>query len=224
VAYATQDHFASSDAYLSSPFNKPDHISYEENEIRETVFRYMFPDGAQKDEPGTLALLCISFDKNGPDPTDAFMARFTGHKPPVRKASHCKWGKNGGVIDRGSGKPAAFYHVPSINWISVSKAEAYGESYLGTMGATGFTYIVEKINGKWLVTKDEGGWISYIRNLKFFSTISLNKEKAARGPPIPLRIEKSEAVHQTGGDPDVVLQSNAAGTQHHPVELSSADR
>src|SRR5438270_13354090 len=55
--------------------------------------------------------------------------------------------------------------------------------------------------------------------------VSAQKRKGGpHRPPIPLRIEKLEAVHQTGGDPDVVLQSHAAGTQHHPVELSSANR
>jgi hypothetical protein len=60
-------------------------VSDEENDIREAVYRYMFPDDAPKGEPDTLTLLCISFDKNGRDPADAFMKRFASHRPPVRK-------------------------------------------------------------------------------------------------------------------------------------------
>ena len=135
-------------------------VSDEENDIREAVYRYMFADAAPTSEPGTLTVLCISFDKNGPDPSDAFIARFAGHKPPVRKASRCKWGDNGGVVDRRSGKPAAFYYVPNIDWLTLSKVEAYGETYLGNMGAMGSSYVVEKIKGKWVLTKDKGGWVS----------------------------------------------------------------
>lgn len=130
----------------------------EEDDIRETVFRYEFEHNASAQQQDAAAY-CLSFgDVKDIDPPGNFIKRFAHHKPPVRKASACKSGDF--VVDKRTGKAALVFRVTKIEWISSTEVEVDGGYYEGNMSASGNGYRAKKELGKWKVTKDKGGWIS----------------------------------------------------------------
>ena len=85
----------------------------------------------------------ISIDEA--DPKDAFVARFTGHRLPVKKASTASKGKvNAGLS----------FSVAGLKWLRDTKAEIHGNSRDG-----GWVYEVTHTTKGWLVIKEMAGWI-----------------------------------------------------------------
>src|SRR5258705_9588286 len=123
----------------------------DDNDIRETVFRYLFEhngSGLQRKAPAYF--LC------GPGESDLeneLMKRFGGHQPPVRICS-ASLKVPEGVVDRNTGKRGLRFNAEDIKWLSDFEVEAGGGHYEGNQGASGHTYTVKKRNGKWNVTKD----------------------------------------------------------------------
>jgi hypothetical protein len=86
------------------------------------------------------------------DPSDQFMRRFDGYKPPVRKASECSiHGFEGVVTDIRTGKTGLILKVDDIKWLSDTEVEVWGGYYEGNLGASGDSYKVVKQRGKWQV-------------------------------------------------------------------------
>lgn len=131
-----------------------------EQDIYATVFRYLFDhnaSGQQKDSN----VYCLSMGEKNGDPSDKFMYRFAGDKPPVRKASECNViASRGTVVDGRTGKPGLMFRVTGIVWISSTEVTVDGGYEEGNMSASGNTYTVKKENGKWKVTNEGIGWIS----------------------------------------------------------------
>ncbi len=131
----------------------------QEDEIRETVFRYQFDHNASGQQKRAKAYFLSICDKDR-DPSDEFMKRFAGYKPPVRKASACRTNATNGVVDKRTGEQGLLFRVTGIKWISDTEVQVGGGYYEAGLSASGNTYTVKKANRKWKVTADMMHWIS----------------------------------------------------------------
>jgi hypothetical protein len=132
----------------------------QEDDIRETVFRHQFDHNASGQQKSAHAYcLAILVGSKDSDPSDQFVKRFAHHKPPVRKASACRWDSTK-VVENRTGRPALIFHVSRITWISDTEVTVDGGYEEGNVSSSGNTYTVTKRNGKWEVTHDQMNVIS----------------------------------------------------------------
>jgi hypothetical protein len=128
----------------------------EEDNIREAVFRYLFWHNASSLQFGArVYYLSVGYDE---DPTDEFISRFKGHTPPVKKLSLLKDELK--VINRERGNWGLIFTVAIIQPLTRNKVIVDGGYYEGPLSSSGNTYTVERVRGKWVVTKDLMRWIS----------------------------------------------------------------
>jgi hypothetical protein len=135
----------------------PEHMAsftqQQQNDIREAVFRYQFGHNASI-QGNSVGVYCISVE-NKADPSDNFMKRFAGFKPPVHKASDCSTDAYKGVVEKATGKRGLVFWVKSINWISQTDAEVAGGYFEDGLSASHNTYIVSRAKeGRWRVSKE----------------------------------------------------------------------
>jgi hypothetical protein len=128
----------------------------DEDDIREAVFRYQFKHNASGQQQNTKVYF-LSVGKNK-DPSDAFMARFRNHKPPVKKRSDAT-GKFE-VIDKKTGDRGLIFSAGTIKQLDNDKVIVDGGYYEAGLSSSGNAYTVERKDNKWVVTKDQMLWIS----------------------------------------------------------------
>ena len=132
----------------------------EENNIREAVFRHQFEhNGSGQQQKANAYCLSILLDQKKSDPSDEFIKRFAGHKPPVRRASECHWTKVK-VVENRTGRSALILFVSSITWVSDTEVTVGGGYEEANLSESGNTYTVKKQGGQWTVTEDRMNWIS----------------------------------------------------------------
>jgi len=130
----------------------------QEDDIREAVFRRQLnefgstglPDTAPRDMPKAYFIGLGEKD----DPSDAFIKRFNGHKPPVRKLSACKMSVDGD-FDKKTGERGYVLSVGTITWKSDTEVDVNGFWHVSGLCASWDTYTLKKQNRKWKVTKDK---------------------------------------------------------------------
>jgi hypothetical protein len=133
----------------------------EELDIRETTFRYQFGKNASGQQQSAKSFyLAVSADDKQTDPDDAFIERFAGNEPPVKKVSECD-SSGAGVVDKKTGESGLIFKTGAIKWVSDTEVEISGGYYEAGLSASGNTYYLKKVNGKWTVIKDVMHWISY---------------------------------------------------------------
>ena len=125
-------------------------------DIAEAVFRYQFEHNASGVKTNAAAYF-ISI--KGQDITDAFMKKFEGHQPPVKRASESA-SKSNGVVDPTTGMPAVVFGIEQIRLMSPEEAIVEGGYFEGGLSSSGNTFTVRRENGKWVVTQDKMNWIS----------------------------------------------------------------
>lgn len=132
----------------------------EELDIREVTFRYQFDKNAsgQQQRAGAYYLAIAAGGKSS-DPDDAFMERFAGNKPRVKKHSECDLLAEKGVVDKKSGEKGLVFHTDAIKWVTETEVEVAGRYYEANQSASGNTYYLKKLDGKWKVLKDVMHWI-----------------------------------------------------------------
>lgn len=114
-------------------------------DIAEATFRYQFGHNASGQQRKAPAYFLSLFGK---DPDDAFLKRFEGHTPPVKKGSAFKIGK--GLL----------FRVVRISRASDVMVEVSGGYYEAGLSSSGNTYVAELKDGKWVVTGSTMHWIS----------------------------------------------------------------
>ena len=124
---------------------QPKIVEIEDFEICEAVFRYQFKHNASAAQQNADAYFIMIFKQ---DPSDKFIARFTGNIPPVKKGSNFAIGR--GLV----------FSIESIDRIDENTAQVYGGIYEAGLSSTGNLYTVVRKSGKWVVVKDEMQWIS----------------------------------------------------------------
>ena len=94
-----------------------------EDEIRESVFRYMFEHCATQQHPYAKAFyIAVEKDK---DPSDEFLKRFAGHEPAIKKLSQSTYSKDGMgiVVDKETSRGGIQYTVGTLKWVSPEEAQ-----------------------------------------------------------------------------------------------------
>lgn len=125
-------------------------------DMAEAVFRYQFEHNASGQQTNAAAYY---LEIGGADPDDAFMSRFQGHHPPVKKRAQCST-DGMRVTDKTTGKLGLIFNIDKIAVTGADTAEASGGYYEGGLSASGNTYYLKWKNGRWFVEKDEMHWIS----------------------------------------------------------------
>lgn len=131
----------------------------QEDDIREAVFRYEFRHNSSI-QGQRAGVYCVSVGEKNADPSDRFMQRFTGFKPPVRKASDCSTHPYNGVVEKKTGKRGLLFRVRSIKWLSDIEVQVVGGYFEDGLSASGNTYTVVRTRDKWMVNSAGTNWIS----------------------------------------------------------------
>ncbi|HEX8625460.1 MAG TPA: hypothetical protein VF782_10310 [Allosphingosinicella sp.] len=127
----------------------------------EALYRHQIGNNASGGQRN-VALLCLGA---GPkpdrlsDPPARLLARFGGHKPPVKGVSHCRW-NDIHWADRSTGAHAVVHYVTNLSCVSAARCTARGGYLEGNLSASGNRYELELRNGRWQVTADTMEWIS----------------------------------------------------------------
>ena len=126
------------------------------DDIREAVFRWQFEHNA------SAQVYFLEVGEKEGDPSDEFIKRFAGNKPPVRKRSECSIDRRRrvGVLDKKTGEQGLIFRVRNIEWKSDTEVDVKAGYYEHGLSASGNTYTLKKEKGKWKVTKDKMDWIS----------------------------------------------------------------
>lgn len=141
----------------STPKNVEVLVSAIDPDMAEAVFRYQFEHNASGQQTNAAAYF-LEFGNFDPD--DAFISRFNGHNPPVKKRSQCST-KGMQVTDKKTGKPGLIFSIDKIVMTGPDTTEASGGYYEGGLSSSGNTYYLKRRNGKWFVEKDIMHWISH---------------------------------------------------------------
>jgi hypothetical protein len=138
-AVAPMERFLS---FLRSPADR----AMQEDEIRESVFRYRM-DLRHRDGPFFLSI-------DGKDPNDTFMTRFANADRKVKKESQAYFKKDpppGWLRDRSTDEQGVAFSVGAISWLSLNRVEVRGGMYCGGLCADWGIYRLKKKNGRWAV-------------------------------------------------------------------------
>jgi hypothetical protein len=136
----------------------PDKVA-DEWDVRETTFRYQFSknNSALKQHAGAYYLSVGEVERTDADPPADFMKRFDGNIPPVKKVSDSVL-TDRGVMDRRTGEPGLIFRTGVIKLTSDTEAEISGGYSEHNRSASGNTYYLQKVDGKWKVVKDVLNW------------------------------------------------------------------
>ena len=127
----------------------------DEDNIREAVYRYQFQHNASGLKQNAKAyFLGIEKGRQIADPSDAFMKRFAGAKPPAKKWSQAEFRPDKGIVDKTTGERGLGFHTGAIKWISRAKVEVEGGYQEANLSASKNTYTLVKKGSRWVVTQD----------------------------------------------------------------------
>lgn len=130
----------------------------EEDQIRETVFRYQFEFNASGlGDAANAYFLSVEGNK---DPNAELLKRFEGHRPPVKpvSASTLEPG-TAQVLDRESGLPGLTFRITEIRWLTDNEVEVDGGYEEASESGSGNTYSVVKRRGHWEVVGRQMLWV-----------------------------------------------------------------
>jgi hypothetical protein len=116
-------------------------------DIAEAVFRYQFEHNASGQKTSAPAYYLVLL---GADPPPEFLARFGDLSKPVMAGSEADPDYPNGLE----------FRVDSMERISASSVVVEGGYYEGPLSASGNTYLVEVVYGRWVVTCEVMDWIS----------------------------------------------------------------
>jgi hypothetical protein len=141
----------------------------DENDIRETVFRYLFERNESAGQ-SNVDYYFLSFG-NRKSPPKEFIDRFREHTPKVLPVSASEVSKGGGVSHKERGERGLIFRIEGIRWISDDSVEVKCGYYEGGLSDSGNTYQVERRNGKWVVTDDKMNWGSATMEARHDQTV-----------------------------------------------------
>jgi hypothetical protein len=127
-------------------------------DVLEAVFRHQFDKNASAGQR-KVDYFFLALDADT-DPPAELMKRFENETPKVLPASQATASKASGVKHKTQGGRGLIFRVTDIAFLGADTAEVSGGYYEAGLSASGNTYIVQRSNGKWKVTKDQMHWIA----------------------------------------------------------------
>jgi len=120
-----------------------------EDDIREAVFRYQM-------DHYKSGVYFLAIDNH--DPSNSFMGRFKGCKPPVKKLSEAKFESKGpSTRDKKTGAKGVILKSWDIRWLS-DAVELSGDDLWIPHCGNGYSFRVEVKNERWVVK--EAKWLT----------------------------------------------------------------
>ncbi len=157
---------------------RPGSRSADEENIRETLFRYLFnppadapyeptpyerkhhvqplPPRPDLRHPYKVYFLEVG---SGKDPSGALLQRFAGHTPVVKKTSASYVDRKAkdfamyAVKDKATGAIGVVFRVGAVRWRDHSRAEVWAGHYSGGRNASSSLYTLTRTGRRWSVTK-----------------------------------------------------------------------
>jgi hypothetical protein len=123
----------------------------EEGDIYETVFQYMVESNNLRG-PIYLSL-------EGKDPSDKFMARFSGRNLGVKRLSEAEQYPLRGFVDPSTGERGVMLSVSSVKWVFWDRVQVAGGRHYGSFGGRGGIYEIVKRRGHWKVESYTQQWV-----------------------------------------------------------------
>jgi len=145
-------------AFVSLGFAADKSRQIQTDDIREAVFRWQFEHNSSYQQQNA-GVYFLEVGENEGDPSDEFIKRFAGNKPPVRKRSECSV-STGGVFDKKTREKGLVFRATKIKWKTDTEVDVKGGYNEHGLSASGNTYTLKKENGKWKVVNDKMHWIS----------------------------------------------------------------
>jgi hypothetical protein len=129
----------------------------EEEDIRESTFRYQFTHNHVIEENAVKSIYIQIYSRASntsmKDPDDVFMTRFSTNNPPVRKGSEHEMSPEN-VIDKKTGENGILFRNDLIYWRSATDVRVRGTYVYGRNDLDARNYHLTKALGKWLVIKE----------------------------------------------------------------------
>ena len=122
----------------------------EEENIAEAAFRYKFEDFSD----GRKFSVYFLWLEDERDPSDDFMSRFAGNKPPVKKVSQSVKVSDG-VKDKETGKRGVIYGIPRIKWLNDTEVDVSVSKWVWGWGQYGYVCRAVKEKDGWMVKRCE---------------------------------------------------------------------
>ncbi len=125
--------------------------------IEEAAIRYQFDHNrsGQRDKAQVFCLVKRVGDEVRSDPVPTLMQRFAADRRLIRPRSQCEIKSDSTVADHATGVQGLVISIGAINWLSKSEATISGGYYEASESGSGNLYHLHKVDGKWLVFKDE---------------------------------------------------------------------
>ncbi len=132
--------------------------SKDEDDVREVAFKSLINETAAAQQGYRVYFFSVGLkwtDDNHftyKDPSDEFMKRFAGRKPPVRKVSDSRKADGGRVEERSTGQPGVIFMIDNLRWTSDNGAEASCSVYKSGLNGFALKYTLSRTNNQWKVT------------------------------------------------------------------------
>jgi hypothetical protein len=132
--------------YPPQEFRQVDVAGYE-SDMTEALLSALLQDTGTN---GAAAYF-LAFGHRLTPPTDAFLGRFSGHRPPVRSYAASRVSRTGDIVDSSSGEVGVLIQLAKIE--RKSDAEFDVEAALSNLPASSnrFIYTVVQREGRWVV-------------------------------------------------------------------------
>lgn len=124
--------------------------------VQEAAIRYQFEHN-HSGQQQAAKVFCVEMrqGQSRADPDDDMLKRLAGGGRLIRKRSACDVNGESLVVDRQTGVPGLIVSVGTVSWISASEATIEGGYYEASLSASSNLFHLQKVDGKWRVTRDE---------------------------------------------------------------------
>jgi hypothetical protein len=111
----------------------------------------LLTDLLQQVRTNEVAAFFVTFDHRLTPPTDAFLARFSGHQPPVKSFAAARVLPTGDILDKASGKVGVIVQIAAIEQKSAVEFDVEAAISRLPSNSNRFIYTVTKENATWKV-------------------------------------------------------------------------
>lgn len=128
----------------------------DENDIRESLFRYEFAHHRALGKP-EVYFLAIGDARmlERKDPDETLMSKFANVAPRVAKGSEATWSMREGAYDTKTRESGVILFVGAVRWISDSEIRVGGGYAEYGLNAADFIYTLKWKWGRWVITREQ---------------------------------------------------------------------